>query len=138
MTDTNKIDIKENVLLHMDDGILETLLKDHSSNKNIIWATDNYEPLGDGYFFSDEIKIPLITGKNGNIIQPRVSKDKETQLKRVRDKAGVFTPCWICNAQNNLVDEAGFGRKDVFNKETDKDWKTNLHPRIFPTVEGKK
>jgi hypothetical protein len=137
MTNTSRIDIKENALLRMDDGILETLLKDHSTDKNIIWATDNYEQLGDGYSFSDEIKIPLITGKNGDIIQPRVSKDKETQLKRVRDKAEVFTPCWICNAQNNLVDEAWFGQKNVFNKETDKDWETNMHPVMFPTNDGK-
>ena len=137
MTNTSRIDIKENALLRMDNGILETLLKDHSSGKNIIWATDNYEKLGDGYSFNDEIKIPLITGKNGDIIQPRVSKDKETQLKRVRDKAEVFTPCWICNAQNNMVDEAWFGRKDVFNKETDKDWETKSRPVMFPTADGK-
>jgi hypothetical protein len=137
MTNTSRIDIKENALLRMDNGILETLLKDHSSGKNIIWATDNYEKLGDGYSFNDEIKMPLITGKNGYIIQPRVSKDKETQLKRVRDKAEVFTPCWICNAQNNMVDEAWFGRKDVFNKETDKDWETKSRPVMFPTADGK-
>lgn len=137
MTNTSRIDIKENALLRMDNGILETLLKDHSSGKNIIWATDNYEKLGDGYSFNDEIKMPLITGKNGDIIQPRVSKDKETQLKRVRDKAEVFTPCWICNAQNNMVDEAWFGRKDVFNKETDKDWETKSRPVMFPTADGK-
>jgi hypothetical protein len=137
MTNTSRIDIKENALLRMDNGILETLLKDHSSGKNIIWATDNYEKLGDGYSFNDEIKTPLITGKNGDIIQPRVSKDKETQLKRVRDKAEVFTPCWICNAQNNMVDEAWFGRKDVFNKETDKDWETKSRPVMFPTADGK-
>ena len=137
MTNSSRIDIKENALLRMDDGILETLLKDHSSDKNIIWATDNYEQLGDGYSFSDEINIPFITGKNGDIIQPRVSKDKETQLKRVRDKAEVFTPCWICNMQNNLVDEAWFGRKEVFNKETDKDWETKSDTIVFPTADGK-
>lgn len=31
--------------------------------------------------------------------------------------AEVFTPSWVCNAQNNLIDEAWFGRKDVFNAE---------------------
>ena len=31
--------------------------------------------------------------------------------------AEVFTPSWICNAQNNLIDNAWFERKDVFNKE---------------------
>lgn len=32
--------------------------------------------------------------------------------------AEVFTPSWICNQQNNLIDEAWFGRKDVFNTES--------------------
>lgn len=28
-----------------------------------------------------------------------------------RDKAEVFTPSWVCNAQNNLVDNQWFGKK---------------------------
>lgn len=48
---------------------------------------------------------------------PRVLKDKQAQLDRTKDKAEVFTPSWVCNAQNNLIDEAWFGRKDVFNRE---------------------
>jgi hypothetical protein len=39
------------------------------------------------------------------------------QADRTKDKAEVFTPSWVCNAQNNLIDEAWFGRKDVFNRE---------------------
>jgi hypothetical protein len=31
--------------------------------------------------------------------------------------AEVFTPSWICNAQNNLIDNTWFGRDNVFNKE---------------------
>ena len=54
--------------------------------------------------------------------------------------AEVFTPSWICNAQNNLIDEAWFGRKDVFNRElTTPDgqhtWKVNEAKITFP--EGK-
>lgn len=48
---------------------------------------------------------------------PRVLKDKQLQADRTKDKAEVFTPSWVCNAQNNLIDEAWFGRKDVFNTE---------------------
>jgi hypothetical protein len=33
--------------------------------------------------------------------------------------AEVFTPSWICNKQNNLVDDAWFGRENVFNTEID-------------------
>ncbi len=48
---------------------------------------------------------------------PRVLKSRDTQTARSRDMAEVFTPSWICNAQNNLIDEAWFGRKEVFNVE---------------------
>ena len=43
----------------------------------------------------------------------------------------------MCNAQNNLVDEAWFGRKDVFNIEDTEThtWKTNPEKITFP--EGK-
>jgi hypothetical protein len=51
--------------------------------------------------------------------------------------AEVFTPSWVCNAQNNLVDEAWFGRKDVFNTENSEKhvWQTNSKKITFP--EGK-
>ena len=34
----------------------------------------------------------------------------------------VFNPSWICNAQNNLVDEYWFGRPNVFNIPQDGTW----------------
>ncbi len=37
-----QIDIKENYIYRLDRELLEILLKDRSSGKNIIWATDNY------------------------------------------------------------------------------------------------
>lgn len=42
----NRIDIKENYIYKLDNELLEMLLKDHSSKKNIIWATDNYAHKG--------------------------------------------------------------------------------------------
>ena len=55
----------------------------------------------------------LVTGEYRYIIMPRVLKDKYQQAKRSKDKAEVFTPSWVCNAQNNLVDEAWFERKTI-------------------------
>lgn len=51
--------------------------------------------------------------------------------------AEVFTPSWICNKQNNLVDNAWFGREGVFNTEVDNpdgshSWIVNTEPVIFP------
>ena len=42
----NNIDIKENRLVQFDRTLLEILLKDRTTGKNIIWATDNYAHYG--------------------------------------------------------------------------------------------
>ena len=62
-----------------------------------------------------EIKPLLITNSNDKVIQPRITKTYKKQNIRTREKAEVFTPSWVCNEQNNLIDEQWFGRKDVFN-----------------------
>ena len=133
----NLIDIKENDLLKIDRTLLEILLKDKTTGKNIIWATDNYAKYGELYSSDKEIKIELITGEHGGIIKPRTKKSKEEQQKRVRQKAEVFTPSWVCNLQNNVVDESWFGRKDVFNVEKEHSWETVREKIAFPTAEGK-
>lgn len=133
------VDVKENQLLKLDEELLEILLQDKTTGKNIIWATDNYLSYGNCYAPDKEILIELITSKNGNIIKPRVEKSKEEQQKRVRQKAEVFTPAWVCNAQANLVDDAWFGRKSQFNIEDEatKTWKTLTDKIEFPDEEGK-
>ena len=130
-----KVDIKENYIYELDDKLLEILLKDRSSNKNIIWATDNYAFRGKGYYPHDHIALKSITGRNGLVIKPRVKKSKKEQNKRIKDKAEVFTPSWICNIQNNSLNETWFERKNVFNKEIDETWELNKDKITFP--EGK-
>ena len=115
-------DILENDILRASPELLATLLKDHTTSRgdavcNIFWATSDYEHLGAGYGYNDPILPELITSGNGQVIMPRILKHKDTQSARVRDMAEVFTPSWVCNAQNNLIDEAWFGREDVFNTE---------------------
>ena len=61
-----------------------------------------------------------------------MEKALEHQTNRTRDKAEVFTPSWICNAQNNLVDEQWFGRKDVFNIQKEMSWKATADKIAFP------
>ncbi len=141
---SNDVDIRENDILQQDPVLLETLLIDRSRPRNgskkpqhIIWATDNYESRGPVYAENNQITVEAITGKNGDIIQPRVKKTKEEQQARARDKGEVFTPAWICNAQNNLVDKEWFGTDSPFNTETDKGWETNPNPIKFPTKDGK-
>lgn len=135
--DKNKIDIKENYIYRLDNELLTILLRDRSLGKNIIWATDNYGSRGCGYQNYDYITVEAITGYHGNIIKPRTEKSKKEQTDRIRDKAEVFTPSWICNKQNNLVDNAWYGTDFVFNEETEKTWVATTEPIAFPTAPKK-
>lgn len=130
------VDIKENALLKIDSSLLSILLKDMTTGKNILWATDNYVKLGPAYAPDKQIKLPLITGRNGNIIKPRVEKSKAEQQHRVRQKAEVFTPAWVCNIQCNAVDEALLDQKDVFSVEKDHSWETTKGKIPFPFANG--
>lgn len=128
--------IEDNILVKYPD-ILDILLCDQTTKRNIFWATDNYEHLGNDYQFSSSIRTDLITGKNGKVIMPRVLKDKMLQHSRIKNMAEVFTPSWICNEQNNAVDNAWFQRKNVFNKsilnsDGTFSWKTNSEKVKFP------
>lgn len=132
----NAIDIHENEIWQRDPQLLVELLRDRTTGKNIFWATKGYELRGDAYQYSAEITVASITGENGNVIQPRVSKSLEEQRYRVRSKAEVFTPAWLCNAQNNLIDAQWFGRDNVFNREVQGGWVTNTNPIEFGDIPG--
>ena len=99
-------DVREDDLLALSAQVLDTLLRDHTTGQNIFWATHDYEALGRGYDYHAPILPELITGERGMVVRPRVLKTKEQQTDRAKDMAEVFTPSWICNAQNNLIDEA--------------------------------
>lgn len=145
----NGIDRYEDDILVLGAEVLERLLWDHSRptfyvdgnerHHHIYWATDNYESLGEGFQFFDEIQIGSITQDNRHVVRPRAVKSKQEQVRRTRDKAEVFTPSWICNAQNNMVDEAWFSRPNVFNEEYIEDgihkWRPTEGKIVFP--EGK-
>ncbi len=120
----SQIDIRENEIFERSPELLLALLKDHTLSTeecqvNIFWATNNYADLGTGYQYADQITVESITGTHGNIIKPRAVKSREMQQQRSREMAEVFTPSWICNKQNNLVDNAWFGQENVFNTEVD-------------------
>lgn len=133
----SKTDIKENNILKFNSNILSILLIDRTTNRNIIWATDNYKEKGIGFKLEDNIRIESVTGYNRNVIKPRVKKSKKEQERRIKDKAEVFTPSWICNTQNNLIDNAWSEQENFFNKEIEKGWITNKEKIIFPTKSQK-
>ena len=124
-TSPSPVDIREDDLLALSAAVFDTLLRDHTTGLNIFWATHDYEALGSEYAYHSPILPHLITGERGMVIRPRVLKAKEQQADRAKDMAEVFTPSWVCNKQNNLVDEAWFGRSNVFNTEIDSPDKTH-------------
>ena len=112
--------------------LLDLLLEDKSTKKNIIWATDTYEELGHGFTDKEPISRSLLL-QHTDIIKPRIQKTQEAQQARTRKKAEVFTPAWLCNMMNNYCDEEWFGRKDVFNAENDDHtWTVAEEPIEFP------
>lgn len=121
--------------------ILKTLLCDRTTGRNIIWADNEYEALGDGYMGDDEITVEKITGMNSGVIKPRIAKEQERQSQRTKSRAEVFTPSWLCNQMNNDLDEEWFGRRDVFNTEAVADggaktWVSTNEPIAFPRSKG--
>lgn len=112
--------------------ILETLLQDRTTGRNIIWADNEYEALGEGYMGDDEITVEKITGLSSGVIKPRIAKEQEHQSKRTKSRAEVFTPSWLCNQMNNDIDAVWFNRRDVFNIEDNQSWRIVQEPIIFP------
>ena len=131
------IDIFEEKILKYSPALFELLLKDKTTGKNILWATDDYKKFGNLYDARCEIKMELITGFNSEIIQPRSLKELKHQSNRTKEKAEVFTPSWICNKQNNLIDREWFGRENVFNIEIGDSWSTINEEISFPESKGK-
>lgn len=100
---TRNIDILENTIRQIGD-LLDILLIDRTTKKNIIWATDSYEHLGK-YFLSKKNILPTsVTDKYGLLIQPRAAKNLEEQHRRTKDKAEVFTPLRVIEQINNTTD----------------------------------
>lgn len=119
------------------EDVLKMLLKDQTTGNNILWMTDNYvkyESLFDVKMGpKDQILAEEVNRPGTKIIRPRVDKSREEQRARVVGKAEVFTPSWICNAMNNLMDAAWFGlKKSPFTIEGHKSWKATESPVAFP------
>jgi len=97
------IDIRENILRHRG-VLLDVLLLNHTTKKNILWATDSYESYGKEFASQKSIKPELVTGIYGKLIQPRAVKSVEEQRRRTKDKAEVFTPLKVVDQINKAVD----------------------------------
>ena len=122
------IDIRSYPVAH----VLENLLADKSTKRNIIWATDSYAAYGEG--FSDKMEMRAASLMlRPDLIRPRIQKSQEARTQRTRKKAEVFTPAWLCNRMNNHCDADWFDRPDVFNIErADHTWTPVEAKIVFP------
>ena len=104
--------------------VLDILLADRTTGKNIMWMTDGYVHLESVFDVKmgaqDEIDVDVISRPGNKIIRPRVDKSKAEQKERIQKKAEVFTPSWICNhalaeAFNymNVIEQWGSGLRRV-------------------------
>ena len=120
LIELNKYPVKE---------VLPLLLKDKTTGKNIVFATDTYSKYG--FYENDEITVGALFGFESCDIQPRVFKDQSEQTDRTRKKAEVFSPTWICNKMNNHCDSDWFGRGEVFNAPEGQMWNTVDEKIVF-------
>lgn len=113
-------------------ALLDKLLEDKTTKKNIIWATDAYASFGDGFQDKNQILSSAFIMGRSLTIRPRIEKNLEEQQLRTKKKAEVFTPAWLCNQMNNYLDEDWFGNKNIFNVENkDNTWTYNTNKIIF-------
>ena len=108
------INIQDDLLKIHKLGLLDKLLVDKTTKKNIMWATNAYCSLGARYGRNELIIPELITGPNASVIKARARKAMEQQSERTRQHAEVFTPLWICQKMNDYADEVWFGSGEVF------------------------
>ena len=128
-------------------AVLDTLLKDKSTGKNIIWATDPpeelqtvmYEPVTD----RSQITTQQLGLTHYEVVLPRMMKQTDTQQQRTRKKGEVFSPAWVCNKMNNALDAdwfRGLGaeeRAGQFTVELPQGWQTVETPVQFPACKGR-
>lgn len=127
--------------------VLDTLLKDKSTGKNIIWATDPpeelqtvmYEPVTD----RSQITTQQLGLTHYEVVLPRMMKQTDTQQQRTRKKGEVFSPAWVCNKMNNALDAdwfRGLGAEESagqFTVELPQGWQTVETPVQFPVCKGR-
>ena len=128
-------------------AVLDTLLEDNSTGKNIIWATDPpeelqtvmYEPVTD----RSQITTQQLGLTHYEVVLPRMMKQTDTQQQRTRKKGEVFSPAWVCNKMNNALDAdwfRGLGAEETagqFTVELPQGWQTVETPVQFPVCKGR-
>lgn len=110
------IHIQDDILRLQGLGLLEPLLADRTTGRNILWATDAYAEYGGRFARNAQISAGLITGEYAGLIRTRARKAFEQQSQRTKARAEVFTPLWVVAKMNDHLDEVWFQRKDGIHK----------------------
>ena len=128
-------------------AVLDTLLKDRSTGKNIIWATDPSEELQTVMYEPVTDRSQITTQQLGlthyEVVLPRMMKQTDTQQQRTRKKGEVLSPAWVCNKMNNALDAdwfRGLGAEEnagQFTVELPQGWQTVETPVQFPVCKGR-
>lgn len=84
--------------------LMKLLLKDRTTSKNIIWASNSYSGMGKDFLAKSCISLKWALSEY-KVIKSRNKKNKCLQKERTRGKAEVFTPTWIVKRQNDLIEE---------------------------------
>ena len=84
------INIQDDILKIQALSLLDRILVDKTTKKNIMWATDAYDALGMKYERNDEITSDLITGHHASVIKTHARKAMEQQTERTRQRAEVL------------------------------------------------
>ena len=112
--------MNENFSIFEQKNYISILLLDHSRQSNIQFDDNT------------EITIESILKSPQKFIKPRHLYSSDKKKKRCKKNAEVFTPSWMCNIQNNLIDNLWFEKRYLFNKEEKKTWITNYDKILFP------
>ena len=123
--------------LVIDQSVLKVLLLDRTTRKNIVWGTTDFSHMGADFAPDKPVLVKHVVDFYVNIMHRRARSSLALKQQRKRNNGEVFTPAWICNAQNNLIDERWFGRDGVFNSQQGKQWVTTQEPVRFPAQKSK-
>lgn len=121
----------EKALYQIYPSILRSLLKDHTTGKNIVWVTSSYQQYGIEFGPDNQLDPKTVIFARDRFLKPRVQKPQLVKSKRTKSNAEVFTPSWVCNLQNNLIDEAWVDVKYSFNVGRVGEWDTSRKPVRF-------
>lgn len=126
-------DLRARVPSRNEARIAAALVADKTTGGNLRWATDFYSPLGPGFGAADELTEDCTATIGSRPILIRTERTRQDKIRRTRAQAEVFTPSWVCNEQNNLVDEAWFGSPSPFNDSSVGGWETKRARVEFPS-----